>query len=722
MVVVSESWVKNVSPHVPANKDVVLENNENMGAQAVLICRPNSLHFQERILSLDQPVEVSRAVGRAKPTSTNAIFDCKVLSKHHALLWYDNGKFYIQDTKSSNGTFVNSNRLSPEVYEIHSGDIIQFGVDVVECNRKVTHGCIIAIVRLYLPDGVMVKANPCIADEETHVPLGDLYKLNQYLQEANKREPCLESKLDVLQHVVEEAKRATEESWQAYVGEERLLSRLSALETQLQHAKTNWSEDRFKEEIAKLRENNERYQEATKEALEKVHVEKQQAIVLAMEQERAKISAEQDALLARDQLNGAQLEIQEIVQKLREIQTKAEEEKLEYERQIKELEQHMEEEEVKIIDLESKIYDLTLEVAKKHSFSVAIEQRPKLIFDEDDLKAKEEIIAENEMSELNKSNSNGYDENHISLTVAPVEKSCGEEKTEDLEFESITKNYDEESQANGKDNGKRVSFKREKKDASAEESQNNLNDSCSPCQEIQADSSDFVSDGADSKTLKYQYQSAQREQNDLRRKIAILEKNSETNQAKILELNQSLNEEKELSGSRLVVCEKLKEELMFLEEKWKESNIENKKLLQRVNELVICIDKKKESETRELNMEKETACTGIPPNEAQVQENMPEASQTGTLNTVPHLSASINHNSCSSILSNEELTNIEEELVLFKEKYAQSCEDKLKLQKDLLKLRVQYNMMCDSLYNKYFWYIGPLVIIVIYLLIREWIS
>ncbi|KAH1024892.1 hypothetical protein HUJ05_009728 [Dendroctonus ponderosae] len=112
-------------------------------------------------------------------------------------------------------------KLSPEVYEIHSGDIIQFGVDVVECNRKVTHGCIIAIVRLYLPDGVMVKANPCIADEETHVPLGDLYKLNQYLQEANKREQCLESKLDVLQHVVEEAKRATEESWQAYVGEER---------------------------------------------------------------------------------------------------------------------------------------------------------------------------------------------------------------------------------------------------------------------------------------------------------------------------------------------------------------------------------------------------------------------------------------------------------------------------------------------------------------------
>lgn len=43
-----------------------------------------------------------------------------------------------------------------------------------------------------------------------------------------------------------------------------------------------------------------------------------------------------------------------------------------------------------------------------------------MIFDEDDLKVKEEIIAENEMSELHKSSSNGYDENHISLTVSLV--------------------------------------------------------------------------------------------------------------------------------------------------------------------------------------------------------------------------------------------------------------------------------------------------------------
>lgn len=61
----------------------------------------------------------------------------------------------FQDTKSSNGTFVNNKKLVPEKehHEVNSGDILQFGVDVLENNRKVTHGCIIATLKLYLPDG-----------------------------------------------------------------------------------------------------------------------------------------------------------------------------------------------------------------------------------------------------------------------------------------------------------------------------------------------------------------------------------------------------------------------------------------------------------------------------------------------------------------------------------------------------------------------------------------
>ena len=119
---------------------------------------------QERNLSLESAMKVGRSVARVKPAVNNAIFDCKVLSRNHALLWYKDGKvffissfflflcvlvnwmfiffqFYLQDTKSSNGTFVNNQRLSKgseesAPREVCSGDIVQFGVDVMENSRK----------------------------------------------------------------------------------------------------------------------------------------------------------------------------------------------------------------------------------------------------------------------------------------------------------------------------------------------------------------------------------------------------------------------------------------------------------------------------------------------------------------------------------------------------------------------------------------------------------
>ncbi|GAA6066432.1 sarcolemmal membrane-associated protein-like isoform X1 [Tachysurus ichikawai] len=71
-------------------------------------------------------------------------------------------KFYLQDTKSSNGTFINSQRLSrgseeSPPCEVLSGDIIQFGVDVTENTRKVTHGCIVSSIKLFLPDGMEAR-------------------------------------------------------------------------------------------------------------------------------------------------------------------------------------------------------------------------------------------------------------------------------------------------------------------------------------------------------------------------------------------------------------------------------------------------------------------------------------------------------------------------------------------------------------------------------------
>ena len=54
---------------------------------------------------------------------------------------FDPPQFYLQDTKSSNGTFINNQRLckggeeSP-ARDLYSGDLIQFGVEVMENNRR----------------------------------------------------------------------------------------------------------------------------------------------------------------------------------------------------------------------------------------------------------------------------------------------------------------------------------------------------------------------------------------------------------------------------------------------------------------------------------------------------------------------------------------------------------------------------------------------------------
>lgn len=78
--------------------------------------------------------------------------------------------FNFQDTKSSNGTFVNNIKLQSETdtHELSSGDIVQFGVDVVENNKKITHGCIIATIRLFMPDGKEAKASPSINEGDSH--------------------------------------------------------------------------------------------------------------------------------------------------------------------------------------------------------------------------------------------------------------------------------------------------------------------------------------------------------------------------------------------------------------------------------------------------------------------------------------------------------------------------------------------------------------------------
>ncbi|KAI8881464.1 SMAD/FHA domain-containing protein, partial [Backusella circina FSU 941] len=61
-------------------------------------------------------------------------FKSKVVSRGHAEIWIENNHYYIRDTKSSSGTFLNRARLSPpnqqsSAFLLHDGDIIQLGID-----------------------------------------------------------------------------------------------------------------------------------------------------------------------------------------------------------------------------------------------------------------------------------------------------------------------------------------------------------------------------------------------------------------------------------------------------------------------------------------------------------------------------------------------------------------------------------------------------------------
>ncbi|XP_072328523.1 sarcolemma associated protein a isoform X2 [Scyliorhinus torazame] len=350
-------------------------------ALAIFTCRPNSHPFQERHVYLDEPVKIGRSVARCRPAQNNATFDCKVLSRNHALIWFDHktGKFYLQDTKSSNGTFINSQRLSrgseeSPPCELLSGDIIQFGVDVTENTRKgkVTHGCIVSTVKLFMPDGMEGRRRSDVIQAPLPLPVEkvaanspsmysqELFQLSQYLQEALHREQMLEQKLATLQRLLANTQEASDSSWQALIDEDRLLSRLEVMGNQLQAYSKNQTEDGIRKELVTLQEDKHSYETTAKESLRRVLQEKIEVVRKLSEVERSLSNTEDECTHLKEmndrtqeelrelanKYNGAVNELKEFTDKLKqaegkqeEIQQKALSEKKELQHRIDEMEE-----------------------------------------------------------------------------------------------------------------------------------------------------------------------------------------------------------------------------------------------------------------------------------------------------------------------------------------------------------------------------------------------
>ncbi|XP_045146008.1 sarcolemmal membrane-associated protein isoform X5 [Echinops telfairi] len=457
-------------------------------ALAIFTCRPNSHPFQERHVYLDEPIKIGRSVARCRPAQNNATFDCKVLSRNHALVWFDHksGKFYLQDTKSSNGTFINSQRLSrgseeSPPCEILSGDIIQFGVDVTENTRKVTHGCIVSTIKLFLPDGMEAR----LRSDVIHAPLPspvdkvaantpsmysqELFQLSQYLQEALHREQMLEQKLATLQRLLAITQEASDTSWQALIDEDRLLSRLEVMGNQLQACSKNQTEDCLRKELIALQEDKHNYETTAKESLRRVLQEKIEVVRKLSEVERSLSNTEDECTHLKEmnertqeelrelanKYNGAVNEIKDLSDKLKvaegkqeEIQQKGQAEKKELQLKIDEMEGKEQELQAKIEALQAD-NDFTnerlaaLQVRLEHLQEKTLKEYSSLGIQVDDFlpkingsTEKEKLIVEGHLTKvvgdtkLSKENQARAKESDLSDTLSPSKEKSSDDTTD----------------------------------------------------------------------------------------------------------------------------------------------------------------------------------------------------------------------------------------------------------------------------------------------------
>ncbi|XP_017922591.1 sarcolemmal membrane-associated protein isoform X42 [Ovis aries] len=425
-------------------------------ALAIFTCRPNSHPFQERHVYLDEPIKIGRSVARCRPAQNNATFDCKVLSRNHALVWFDHktGKFYLQDTKSSNGTFINSQRLSrgseeSPPCEILSGDIIQFGVDVTENTRKgtVTHGCIVSTIKLFLPDGMEAR----LRSDVIHAPLPspvdkvaantpsmysqELFQLSQYLQEALHREQMLEQKLATLQRLLAITQEASDTSWQALIDEDRLLSRLEVMGNQLQACSKNQTEDSLRKELIALQEDKHNYETTAKESLRRVLQEKIDVVRKLSEVERSLSNTEDECTHLKEmnertqeelrelanKYNGAVNEIKDLSDKLKIAEGKQEEIQQKGQAEKKELQHKIDEMEEKEQELQAKIEALQADNDFTNERLTALQE--KLIVEGHLTKVVEE-------TKLSKENQARVKESDLSDTLSPSKEKSSDDTTD----------------------------------------------------------------------------------------------------------------------------------------------------------------------------------------------------------------------------------------------------------------------------------------------------
>ena len=179
-------------------------------------------------------------VGRKTNGSTNGntfnednscMFDCRVLSRKHACLWLEkDGQLFIKDLKSSNGTFVNGQRLQPyERQVVENGDIVQFGQDVSDPGSSEFHQSIVAQIELI--QGLL--GMPAQVEEISP----ELEEIKDHFAKLEQSQDSVEDKMNRLKSTLKRVTMEVKESWNSMVTEDLVLSKIEFLEDKVMKLK-----------------------------------------------------------------------------------------------------------------------------------------------------------------------------------------------------------------------------------------------------------------------------------------------------------------------------------------------------------------------------------------------------------------------------------------------------------------------------------------------------
>jgi hypothetical protein len=128
-----------------------------------------------------ETTKLGRPTGtRHKPDVNNGYFDSRVLSRNHAQMYIDgaSGKLMLQDLNSSNGTYLNDQRLGTGAIEVKIGDVVCLGFNV---QTESTH----KQISLKIEDIDIIKNSQLTSDSTEFRHMAYIENLYKVISKAN---------------------------------------------------------------------------------------------------------------------------------------------------------------------------------------------------------------------------------------------------------------------------------------------------------------------------------------------------------------------------------------------------------------------------------------------------------------------------------------------------------------------------------------------------------